>query len=343
MDCNVALSGLKTSKQVYKYILAGEEGPSDACSTNDHEDIHAEVNLSGNFRISLLSLKTVELTISINAFTMDSLIRILRHSSNLESLNLIIQEETCLKFLARCVSNFISPQEHSEKVNDEIDDNRDDRLSCFYTFVSSSYDDIPYNTVLSLLIKSLQKVLATLQESQSRHTAGGDELPMDKFLLCMCHIFTIGRCSLALTSMFTPSMVYWTVVEKSRMTKRIDEAIRLKVKEHDIESGLLELPLSMLNCNTLTKLRMNNRESSWHAPFYISTPFNLSTLLNLPWVPNNANVNAGEMPLDSTYPIDNNLSKEGPDNDFIISNVRLLFVFVHVGFCRIILQAHSKA
>nr|GEV01026.1 hypothetical protein [Tanacetum cinerariifolium] len=76
--------------------------------------------------------------------------------------------ETCLKFLDKCVSNFISPQEHSEKVNSEIDDSRDDLLSCFYAFVGPSYDDISSHTVLSLLIKSLQKVVATLKESQSR-------------------------------------------------------------------------------------------------------------------------------------------------------------------------------
>ncbi|GJX79607.1 small subunit processome component 20 homolog isoform X1 [Tanacetum coccineum] len=76
--------------------------------------------------------------------------------------------ETCLKFLDKCVSNFISPQEHSEKVNSEIDDSRDELLSCFYAFVGPSYDDIPSHTVLSLLIKSLQKVVATLKESQSR-------------------------------------------------------------------------------------------------------------------------------------------------------------------------------
>ena len=41
-------------------------------------------------------------------------------------------------------------------------------LSCFNAFVGPSYDDIPSHTVLSLLIKSLQKVVATLKESQSR-------------------------------------------------------------------------------------------------------------------------------------------------------------------------------
>ncbi|GKC21229.1 integrase, catalytic region, zinc finger, CCHC-type containing protein, partial [Tanacetum coccineum] len=37
------LPGLKTCIQVYKYMHAGQEGPSDACSTNDHEEPQSSV------------------------------------------------------------------------------------------------------------------------------------------------------------------------------------------------------------------------------------------------------------------------------------------------------------
>ena len=36
--------------------------------------------------------------------------------------------ETCMKFLDKCLSNLISPQEQSEKVNSEIDDSRDGKF-----------------------------------------------------------------------------------------------------------------------------------------------------------------------------------------------------------------------
>ncbi|KAK1435340.1 hypothetical protein QVD17_01101 [Tagetes erecta] len=75
--------------------------------------------------------------------------------------------EICMKFLGKCVSNFVSHREHSDQGNSELDGRHEDLLSCFNQFVGSSYDDIPTPTVLSLLIKSLQKV-STFVESRSR-------------------------------------------------------------------------------------------------------------------------------------------------------------------------------
>ncbi|KAI3823108.1 hypothetical protein L1987_04536 [Smallanthus sonchifolius] len=75
--------------------------------------------------------------------------------------------EICMKFLDKCVSNFVSHREHSDQGNSELDGSHDDLIGCFNQFVGSSYDDIPTPTVLSLLIKSLQKV-STFAESRSR-------------------------------------------------------------------------------------------------------------------------------------------------------------------------------
>ncbi|XP_022025733.1 small subunit processome component 20 homolog isoform X2 [Helianthus annuus] len=75
--------------------------------------------------------------------------------------------ETCMKFLDKCVSNFASYRAHSDQDNSELHGSHDDLLGCFNQFVGPSYEDIPSPTVLSLLIKSLQKV-STFVESRSR-------------------------------------------------------------------------------------------------------------------------------------------------------------------------------
>lgn len=75
--------------------------------------------------------------------------------------------EICMKYLDKRVSNLILHQERSDRGNSELFDKRDDLLSCFNAFVAPSYDGISSATVLSLLIKSLQKV-PTLAESRSR-------------------------------------------------------------------------------------------------------------------------------------------------------------------------------
>lgn len=75
--------------------------------------------------------------------------------------------EMFTKFLEKCVSNFISHQEHSDRGNSELHDSPDDLLSCFNIFVAPLNDDVPSPIVLSLLIKSLQKV-STFAESRSR-------------------------------------------------------------------------------------------------------------------------------------------------------------------------------
>ncbi|GKA35884.1 FBD-like protein [Tanacetum coccineum] len=68
-------------------------------------------------------------------------------------------------------------------------------------------------------------------------------------------------------------------VEKSRMTKWIDEAVRLNVRELDIQSDLLELPLSFLACKTLTKLTIESNRS-WEV-LDSQTPFNLPCVKTL--------------------------------------------------------------
>ncbi|KAJ9555652.1 hypothetical protein OSB04_010266 [Centaurea solstitialis] len=75
--------------------------------------------------------------------------------------------EICVKYLDKSVSNIISHQEPSDRGNSELCDNTDDLLGCFNAFVAPSFDGISSSTVLSLLIKSLQKV-PTLVESRSR-------------------------------------------------------------------------------------------------------------------------------------------------------------------------------
>ncbi|KAI3808247.1 hypothetical protein L1987_24196 [Smallanthus sonchifolius] len=75
--------------------------------------------------------------------------------------------ETCMKFLDKCVSNFVSHGEHIDQGNSELHSSHDDLPGCFNQFVGSSYDDIPSPTVLSLLLKALQKV-STFVESRSR-------------------------------------------------------------------------------------------------------------------------------------------------------------------------------
>lgn len=74
--------------------------------------------------------------------------------------------ELCMKYLEKSVSNFISHQEHY-RYNSELSDSPDDLVSCFNAFVGPSFDDVASPTVLSLLIKSLQKV-STIVESRSR-------------------------------------------------------------------------------------------------------------------------------------------------------------------------------
>ncbi|KAL8239479.1 hypothetical protein R6Q59_016046 [Mikania micrantha] len=75
--------------------------------------------------------------------------------------------EICMKFLGKCVSNFVSHGEHYDQGNSELHGNHDDLLGCFNQYVGSSSDDIPTPTVLSLLIKSLQKA-SVFVESRSR-------------------------------------------------------------------------------------------------------------------------------------------------------------------------------
>ncbi|XP_071696721.1 uncharacterized protein [Rutidosis leptorrhynchoides] len=75
--------------------------------------------------------------------------------------------DICVDFLDKCVTNFISHQESLDRDNIELHDNHDDLQSCFSAYVATSHDNIPSRNVLSLLIKSLQKV--SFAESRSRH------------------------------------------------------------------------------------------------------------------------------------------------------------------------------
>nr|XP_043629943.1 small subunit processome component 20 homolog [Erigeron canadensis] len=75
--------------------------------------------------------------------------------------------ELCVKYLEKCVSIFVSHQEHSDRCNGELHDSHDDLSSWFNKFATPSYDDIPSPTVVSLIIKSLQKI-PTFAESRSR-------------------------------------------------------------------------------------------------------------------------------------------------------------------------------
>ncbi|PWA65712.1 FBD-like protein [Artemisia annua] len=68
-------------------------------------------------------------------------------------------------------------------------------------------------------------------------------------------------------------------VQKSSMTKWINDAISLNVRDLDIQFALLELPVSFFTCKTLTKLRIENGSDfevmDWQ------TPFNLPCLKTL--------------------------------------------------------------
>ncbi|PWA50858.1 FBD-like protein [Artemisia annua] len=65
-------------------------------------------------------------------------------------------------------------------------------------------------------------------------------------------------------------------VQKSRLTKWIDEAVRLNVRELYIQSGLLKLPLNLLTCKTLTKLTIES--NNYCDGLDRQTPFNLPCL-----------------------------------------------------------------
>ncbi|PWA44262.1 FBD-like protein [Artemisia annua] len=68
---------------------------------------------------------------------------------------------------------------------------------------------------------------------------------------------------------------FW--VQKSRMTKWINEAVRLKVSELEVQYGdLLELPFCLFTCKTLTKLRIDNYNERDVCDS--QTPFNLPCL-----------------------------------------------------------------
>ncbi|PWA42570.1 FBD-like protein [Artemisia annua] len=68
-------------------------------------------------------------------------------------------------------------------------------------------------------------------------------------------------------------------VQESRMTKWINEALRRKVGEFEIQCGLLELPISFYTCKTLTKLRVENECQNEFMDW--QTPFNLPCLKTL--------------------------------------------------------------
>ncbi|PWA44263.1 FBD-like protein [Artemisia annua] len=68
-------------------------------------------------------------------------------------------------------------------------------------------------------------------------------------------------------------------VQESRMTKWINEALRRKVSEFEIQCGLLELPISFYTCKTLTKLRVENECQEVFMDW--QTPFNLPCLKTL--------------------------------------------------------------
>ncbi|PWA79548.1 F-box domain, Leucine-rich repeat domain, L domain-like protein [Artemisia annua] len=68
-------------------------------------------------------------------------------------------------------------------------------------------------------------------------------------------------------------------VQRSRMTKWIDEAVRLKVRELEVISGLPELPISFFTCKTITKLHIENHSCSKIMEW--QTPFNLPSLKTL--------------------------------------------------------------
>nr|GEX06613.1 pentatricopeptide repeat-containing protein At4g32450, mitochondrial-like [Tanacetum cinerariifolium] len=89
VDCHNALKII--SKTVGRLIVA-----RDAKRFHHFENgfIYAAREQKGKFPASLPNLKTLELTTTINAFTMNVLIRILRCCPNLESLHLLIEKGT---------------------------------------------------------------------------------------------------------------------------------------------------------------------------------------------------------------------------------------------------------
>ncbi|KAF5757170.1 putative F-box domain, FBD domain, leucine-rich repeat domain superfamily [Helianthus annuus] len=69
-------------------------------------------------------------------------------------------------------------------------------------------------------------------------------------------------------------------VKKSKVLKWIDAAVRLHVSELDVKAMLLELPLCLFTCRTLTKLRIDHDtqyEEVWECPSLVNLPF-LKTL-----------------------------------------------------------------
>ncbi|KAJ9563525.1 hypothetical protein OSB04_008685 [Centaurea solstitialis] len=64
-------------------------------------------------------------------------------------------------------------------------------------------------------------------------------------------------------------------VRRSSVSKWISEAVRLNVHELDIQVKLLELPISLFTCKTLTKLRLGSSvhgSDVWHCPSSVDLP-----------------------------------------------------------------------
>ncbi|KAM0050460.1 putative F-box domain, leucine-rich repeat domain superfamily, F-box-like domain superfamily [Helianthus debilis subsp. tardiflorus] len=65
-------------------------------------------------------------------------------------------------------------------------------------------------------------------------------------------------------------------VKKSKVLKWIDAAVRLHVSELDVKAMLLELPLCLFTCRTLTKLRIDHDtqyEEVWECQSPVNLPF----------------------------------------------------------------------
>ncbi|KAF5757133.1 putative F-box domain, leucine-rich repeat domain superfamily, F-box-like domain superfamily [Helianthus annuus] len=69
-------------------------------------------------------------------------------------------------------------------------------------------------------------------------------------------------------------------VKKSNVSKWIDVAVRLNVSELDVQSIVLEVPVSLFTCRTLTKLKLAHNTRDWDV-WECSSPVNLPCLKTL--------------------------------------------------------------
>ncbi|GKA35886.1 RNA-directed DNA polymerase, eukaryota, reverse transcriptase zinc-binding domain protein [Tanacetum coccineum] len=106
-----------------------------------------------------------------------------------------------------------------------------------------------------------------------------DVLPFHGLLNCCAFVdHVLDRCKTTEIKLFRLHFSnLW--LQESRTTKWVDEAVRLNVRDLEIQSVMLELPLSLFTCKTLTKLTIENLNSAKDLEW--QTPFNLPCVKTL--------------------------------------------------------------